>query len=77
MLRCNRDDYITPEGKFDIILFGKSSFNAETKKAIKEFVKEFDGEYPAKYSLGALDALPDTFPNDLSIVVEELRKRYN
>lgn len=77
MLRCNRDDYITPEGKFDIILFGKSSFNAETKKAIKEFVKEFDGEYPAKDSLGALDALPDTFPNDLSIVVEELRKRYN
>lgn len=71
------DDYIVPEGKFDIILFGKSSFNAETKKAIKEFVKEFDGEYPAKDSLGALDALPDTFPNDLSIVVEELRKRYN
>jgi hypothetical protein len=70
------DGYITPEGKFDIILFGKSSFDAEKKVAVKEFVKEFDGEFPAKDSIGALDELPDTIPNDLSIVVEELRKIY-
>lgn len=70
------DGYITPEGKFDIILFGKASFDAEKKVAIKEFVKEFDGEFPAKDSIGALDELPDTIPNDLSIVVEELRKIY-
>lgn len=70
------DDYSTPEGKFDIILFGKSSFNAEKKVAVKEFVKEYDGQYPAKDSIGALDELPDTIPNDLSIVVEELRKIY-
>ena len=70
------DGYITPEGKFDIILFGKSSFDAERKVAVKEFVKEFDGEFPAKDSIGALDGLPDTIPNDLSIVVEELRKIY-
>ena len=70
------DGYITPEGKFDIILFGKSSFDAERKVAVKEFVKEFDGEFPAKDSIGALDELPDTIPNDLSIVVEELRKIY-
>lgn len=70
------DGYITPEGKFDIILFGKASFDAEKKTAVKEFVKEFDGEFPAKDSIGALDELPDTIPNDLSIVVEELRKIY-
>lgn len=70
------DDYITPEGKFDIILFGIASFDNENKKPIKEFIKEFDGEYPAKDSLGALDDLPDRFPNDLSIVVEALRKIY-
>lgn len=70
------DGYITPEGKFDIILFGKASFDAERKVAVKEFVKEFDGEFPAKDSIGALDRLPDTIPNDLSIVVEELRKIY-
>lgn len=70
------DGYITPEGKFDIILFGKTAFDAEKKAAVKEFVKEFDGEFPAKDSIGALDSLPDTIPNDLSIVVEELRKIY-
>lgn len=70
------DGYITPEGKFDIILFGKATFDAEKKAAVKEFVKEFDGEFPAKDSIGALDELPDAIPNDLSIVVEELRKIY-
>lgn len=70
------DDYITPEGKFDIIMFGVQSYDSETKKPIKQFVKEFDGEYPAKDSIGALDNLPDYIPNDLSIVVDELKKRY-
>lgn len=70
------DDYITPEGKFDIILFGKVGYDAESKKPIKHFVKEFDGEFPAKDSIGALDNLPDELPNDLSIVIEELKKIY-
>lgn len=68
------DEYITPEGKFDIILFGKQSFNNETKKAIKEYVFEFDGEYPAKDSIGLFDSIEgNTIPNDLSII-EELTK---
>lgn len=70
------DDYITPEGKFDIILFGKVGYDTENKKPIKHFVKEFDGEYPAKDSLGALDDLPDEFPNDMSIIVDKLREIY-
>lgn len=70
------DGYITPEGKVDIILYGKSSYNAEEHKAIKEFVKEYDGEYPAKDSIGALDDLPDTFLNDLSIVADKLKDIY-
>ena len=70
------DGYITPEGKFDIIMFGIQSYDSETKKPIKQFVKEFDGQFPAKDSIGALDNLPDLIPNDLSIVVEELKKRY-
>lgn len=71
------DDYITPEGKFDIILFGKQSFNSETKKPVKVFVKEYDGEYPAKDSLGVLDALDNEIPNDLSIVAEAIDAFYN
>ena len=70
------DDYITPEGKFDIILFGKQSYNAEEKKAIKEFVKEFDGEYPAKDSIGLLDDFDGNIPNDLSIVVDKAKEVY-
>lgn len=70
------DEYITPEGKFDIIMFGKVGYDSENKKPIKHFVKEFDGEYPAKDSLGALDSLPDELPNDLSIVVDKLKEVY-
>lgn len=70
------DDYITPEGKFDIILYGKVGFDAETKRPVKTFVKEFDGEYPAKDSLGVLDDLPDEVPNDLSIIVNKIKERY-
>ena len=70
------DDYITPEGKFDIILFGKQSFDAESKKPLKVFVKEFDGEFPAKDSIGVLDALDNEIPNDLSIVVDAIKKFY-
>lgn len=70
------DDYITPEGKFDIILYGKVGYDTESKKPIKHFVKEFDGEYPAKDSLGALDDLPDELPNDMSIIVDKLREIY-
>lgn len=70
------DGYIVPEGKADIILFGKQSFDTQTKKPIKVFVKEFDGQYPAKDSIGALDALPDEFPNDLGIVEAAIDKFY-
>lgn len=70
------DDYITPEGKFDIILFGKQSYDAEAKKAIKEFVKEFDGEYPAKDSIGLLDDIDGNILNDLSIVVDKAKEIY-
>lgn len=70
------DDYIAPEGKFDIILFGKQSFNSETKKPVKVFVKEFDGEFPAKDSIGVLDALDNEIPNDLSIIVDAIKEYY-
>lgn len=70
------NEYCTPQGKFDIMLYGKQSFNEEQHKAIKVFVKDFDGTFPAKDSLGILDDLPDEFPNDLSIVDEKLREIY-
>ena len=71
------NEYCTPQGKFDIILYGKQIYNEEERKAIKTFVKDFDGTFPAKDSIGVLDDMPDEFPNDLSLVSEELKKRYN
>ena len=71
------DGYITPEGKFDIVLFGKSEWSEAKKESKKLFVKDYDGEYPAKDSLGVLDGLDIYFPNDLNIVVTEIDKFYN
>lgn len=71
------NEYCTPQGKFDIILYGKQTYNEEEKKAIKTFVKDFDGTFPAKDSIGVLDNMPDEFPNDLCLVSEELKKWYN
>jgi len=70
------NEYCTPQGKFDIILYGKQTYNEEEKKAIKTFVKDFDGTFPAKDSIGVLDGMPDEFPNDLALVAEELKKWY-
>ena len=71
------NEYCTPQGKFDIILYGKQTYNEEEKKAIKTFVKDFDGTFPAKDSIGVLDNMPDEFPNDLFLVSEELKKWYS
>lgn len=70
------NEYCTPQGKFDIMLYGKQTFNEESHKAIKVFVKDFDGTFPAKDSLGVLDDLPDEFPNDLAIVDAKLKEIY-
>ena len=71
------NEYCTTQGKFDIILYGNQTYNEEEKKAIKTFVKDFDGTFPAKDSIGVLDNMADEFPNDLYLVSEELKKWYN
>ena len=71
------DGYITPEGKFDIILYGKTSWDDQNKKAIKQFVIDFDGEYPAKDSIGALDECPLYIPNDLGYVKKLINQHYH
>ncbi len=67
-------EYITPEGKVDLLLFGKSIYNDDTKKADKFFVTEHDGQYPAK-SQGLFDDL--YIPNDMSIVIDKVNEYNN
>lgn len=64
-------EYLTPEGKVDIMLFGKSKFNESTKKLEKVFVTDHDGTYPAK-SHGIFDDL--YIPNDMGYVIQKLEE---
>ena len=68
------NDYITPEGKFEIVLFGKQSL-ANTDggmKVVKQFVTNFDGQYPAKSPIGMFNSL--YVPNDLGFVLNAVTK---
>ena len=67
------DQYITPEGKFVIVLYGKSSFDEKEKKSIREFVTNDDGVYPAKSPIGMFDLY---IPNDLGLVVDKIAEYY-
>lgn len=58
------------------MLYGKQSYDESKQQAIKVFVKDFDGTFPAKDSLGVLDSLPNEFPNDLSLVDDKLKEFY-
>jgi hypothetical protein len=68
------DQYITMEGKFDIVLYGAQDYDSKVKKPIKQFVTNFDGRYPAKSAPGMLPAL---MVNDLGLVVELVNDYYN
>lgn len=66
-------DYVTPEGKFDIVLFGDQSYNEQENKVIKEYVTNFDGKYPAKSAPGMM---PLRIPNDLGLVKKLITEYY-
>lgn len=67
-------DYITPEGKFDVVLYGRQSIG-EDKKVLKQFVTNFDGQYPSKSPVGMFTEM--YIPNDLGLVVEMVNSYYN
>lgn len=67
-------DYITPEGKFDIVLYGKQSIG-DDKKVVKQFVTNFDGQYPSKSPVGMFKDI--YIPNDLGLVVQKVNEYYN
>jgi hypothetical protein len=68
------DQYISLEGKFDIVLYGTQDFDSKNKKAIKQFVTNFDGRYPAKSAAGMFSLY---IPNDLGYVIEQVNKYYD
>lgn len=69
------DEYITPEGKFETVLYGKTTYDTKEKKSIREFVTNNDGIYPAKSPVGMFSEL--YIPNDLGLVIKLATEYYN
>ena len=69
------DEYITPEGLFDITLVGKSRFDDATKKVVKEYITNEDEFFSSpKSAYGMFDKL--YIPNDLGYVVSKINAFY-
>jgi hypothetical protein len=64
------NQYITPEGKFEIVLFGTQRFNDQEKTVEKVFVTNYDGDYPAKSPIGMFNDL--YIPNDMGYVIKHI-----
>lgn len=62
------DEYITPEGKFETVLFGKIETDPKTKEIRRVFVTNHDGTYPAKSPYGLFQ--DKYIPNDLGYVLK-------
>jgi hypothetical protein len=64
------DSKVTLEGLFTIVLYGKQTWDDKEKKVKKEFVTNFDGQYPAKSPVGMFK---DTYIlNDLGAVAKAI-----
>lgn len=69
------DEYITPEGKFDVVLVGKSRYDSNLKKVVKEYVTNEDEYYCSpKSSVGMFDSL--YISNDLGKIAKAVDKFY-
>ena len=70
------DEYVTPEGKFDVTLVGRSRFDEGQKKIVKEFITnedEFTSSPKSPYGM-----FPELYiPNDLGLVVAKVNEYYN
>jgi len=69
------DKYLTPEGKFDIVLFGKQYYEEKEKEVKKVFITNFDGQYPAKTPYGMFEE--KEVRNDLGSVKSKINEYYN
>ena len=67
-------EFITPEGKFDVVLIGKSEYDSIQKKAIKQFVTNDDGIYSTAKSYDIFEEL--YIPNDMGLVIRKVDEYY-
>ena len=67
--------YITPEGKFDYVLFTTQEYDDQAKTVDKFFITNFDGEFPAKSGHGVFPSL--RIKNDLGLVLDHINAYNN
>lgn len=67
-------EYITPEGKFDVTLIGHMFVEDSTKVQKKVFVSNFDGEYDGARSAPGM--FPIQIPNDLGYIFRKMDTHY-
>lgn len=72
------DEYITPSGKFDIVLLGESRFDAVKQKVVKEYLTNENQFFKGvKSPIGMFKKNQLLIPNDLGIVAEAVNRYYS
>lgn len=69
------DQYVTPEGKFPVVLMGKEEFNDRTGEVNKYFVTSYDGKVRGKAPYGMFEDM--YIPNDMAYVLERYEEYEN
>lgn len=69
------DEYVTPEGKLDMVILGKSRWDATNKKNVKEFITDETESYAGLKNGGV--PLPLHMPNDMGKIVELAEAFFN
>lgn len=69
------DEYVTPEGKFDITLLGISRYDSGLKRVVKEYLTNENEQYSsAKSPIGMFSE--QFIPNDLGYVADKIAEYY-
>lgn len=69
-------EYITPEGKFDVLLIGSSIFDEKEQKASKKFVTRDDGVFVTAKSHRIFGPDETYITNDMAYVIEKVNAYY-
>ena len=69
------DQYITPMGKFEIVLMGKEEFDDRKQQVTKYFVTGYDGSVRGKAPYGMFENV--YIPNDMGYVLEKVKEYEN
>lgn len=72
------DEYVTPSGKFDVVLLGESRFDAVKQQIVKEYLTNENQFYKGvKSPIGMFKKAQLFIPNDLGLVCDAVNAYYS